>query len=164
MNETPRILTPDTCSFSRGSGGILGLVIDGELIPGRITARRMFPVSRPRQFLSIRDKDDKEIGVIRDLAPFPPEVQTLLDDDARHHYFVPEITRILVLKDEQGYYHWDVDTNRGRRGFYTKGPSESVRLQGQHRIFITDVEDCKYEIPDLRRLPRSSQALLDEVT
>lgn len=164
MSEEALILKPTNCTFSRTESGMLSLVIDGDEKSERVTVRQMFPVSRPRLFLSIRNKDDEEVGVIQDLGEFPSELQALIEDDMQHHYFVPEITEIHELKDEHGYFMWDVETTSGHREFYTKGPSESVRIRDGSRIFITDVEDCKYDIPNYLKLSKASQALLDQIT
>lgn len=172
----PIELTPENATFSSGEDGTLILHMDGE--KDRVVGiRRMFPMTHPKKFLSVHEEED-ETGTIADLGEFSREQQRLLEEEIKHQYFVPRITEIKEIKDELGYFVWDVVTDHGPRKFYVKGRTDSIRshrrsrsggvsagihAHSRFRMFITDIEDCKYEIPDYRELSKASRLQLEKV-
>ncbi|MFC1463099.1 DUF1854 domain-containing protein [Verrucomicrobiota bacterium] len=175
MSE-PLILTPDSATFSSGEDGPLVLHMEGE--EDRIVGiRRMFPASYPKKLLSVHDEED-EIGTIADLGEFSHEQQRLVEEEIKHQYFVPCITEIKEIKDELGYFIWNVVTDHGPRKFFVKGRTDSIhshrrsrsggafanmQAHGKYRMFISDIEDCKYEIEDFRKLSKNSRLQLEKV-
>ena len=170
MNE-PTILTPENAVFSVGNDRMLHLSIN-EQDQQSVGIRQMFPVSNPDKFLSVHNEKE-EIGVIEDLSNFSDDQQRLIRTETEHQYFVPIITEIIEIKDDFSYFRWNTLTDRGPREFYVKGHTENMRrrkgqagsmqIQDNCRIFITDIEDCKYEIPDYRKLPKSSLRFLEKI-
>ena len=174
--KEPTTLTPDNARFSSGEDGPLVLHVEGE--EDRVVGiRRMFPATYPTKYLSVHDEEN-EVGTIADLGEFSREQQRLVEEEIRQQYFVPRIIEIKEIKDELGYFVWDVVTDRGPRKFYVKGRSDNVRSRrhsrsggafanvhahGRYRMFISDIEDCKYEIEDYRELPRASRVQLEKV-
>lgn len=175
MNKPPA-LTPDNARFSSEKGAPLILHVEGE--KDRVVGvRRMFPATYPRKYLSIHDEEN-ELGTIADLDTFSRDQQRLIEEEIRHQYFVPRITEIRKIKDELGHFMWDVVTDHGPRKFYVKGRTESIhshrrsrsggafaniQAHGRHRMFISDIEDCKYEIEDYRKLSKTSRLQLEKV-
>ena len=175
MNE-PEVLTPENASFSTAEDGSLILKMQGES-DRTVGVRPMFPVSNPKKFLSVHDEEN-EIATIADLGAFPRKQQIMVEKEIEHQYLVPRIIEIREIKDEWGYYVWDTVTDHGDRKFYVKGRGENIHSHGRSRsgarsgaifahdgsrMFITDIEDCKYEIPDWRKLPKASRQHLDKV-
>ena len=163
MSDDHTVLSPANAVLSESAGGMLCIRVDGGDEQAGVIIRQMFPVTRPSQFLSVRDKEDKELGVIEELGAFPKETRALALQHAQRRYFVPRIQVIHALKDEHGFFRWDTTTDRGRREFYVKGRTDTIRVLDGYRIFVTDVEECRYEIPDCRALPKPSQVLLEKV-
>jgi len=163
MSEACKILAPVNTTLSESDGGMLGVQLEGGDSHDSVIIRPMFPVTRPKEFLSVRDRDDSEIGVIESLGDFPKSVQHLVVQHIQRRYFVPRIEIVHGLSEEHGYFMWSTTTDRGRREFYVKGRTDTIRVLDDARVFVTDVEDCRYEIPDVRQLPRPSQVLLERV-
>ena len=155
-------LTPETCRFFRTPNGILRAEIADKQCCRQVVLRRLFPVRNPDHFISVGDGKD-EAGVIENLSAFDADTRRLIGEELDLFYAVPEILEIEELEDEYGYYHWKTKTDRGPREFYVKGRTENVQFPGPGRIFITDVYTCRYHIPDIRRLPRQSRYLIDQV-
>ena len=157
-----RLLTPETCRFSRTSGGPVRAEIADTQCCLQAELRRLFPIHRPDDFIAVGDGKD-EVGIIEDLAGFDAETRRLIREELDFFYAVPEITEILLLKDEYGYYHWRTRTDRGPREFYVKGRTENVRFSGAAQLLITDVHNSRYRIRDVAALPRASRYLLEQV-
>lgn len=150
-----RFLRPDECTFARTVGGLLSLRVD-DTVYENVSLHRAFPFSYGDDYLSVRDKDGNEIGMIRTLAEFPHETQRLLRDELERRYFAPHIQRIVRIKEEFGYAYWEVETDRGPRRFTIRGVQESVLPIDEDRILIIDVDGNRFEIPSVSALdPRS---------
>lgn len=154
-----RYLNQGECTFARTDGGFLSLVM-GEETHARVNVSRAFPLTFPTRYLSVRDKDGKEIGIIEDLLSFGSDTRRMIEDDLERRYFSPLIGAIVSLKDEFGYTYWDVETDRGPRRFTARGHESLINLK-EGRILIVDVDGNRYEIPDYRVLDPSSFKLVD---
>lgn len=161
MNKS-RNLTPENFRLMPTPEGTLRVEVLDILCCRQAVFRRLFPIHRPDQFISVSDGKE-EIGIIEDLSAFDPDVCRLIRAELDFFYAVPEITEIELLNDEYGYYHWKTMTDRGPREFYVKGRSENVRVSPPNRVFITDIHNCRYQITDLSRLSRNSRYLLESV-
>ncbi len=161
MNEL-RILTSETCRFFRSPGGTLQAEITDVCCCRQVVLRRLFPLRRPEHFISVADGKD-EVGIIEDLAGFDAETRRLIREELDFFYAVPEILEIQRLTEEFGYYRWETRTDRGLRLFYVKGLTENVRFSNPARMYITDIHNSRYQIPDITRLPRASRYQLDQV-
>jgi len=110
-----------------------------------VFAFRSFPLSRPDEYISLRDGED-EIGIIRDLREFDPETRKLIYELLDQRYFIPRVTRIVSTKQRYGGMTWVVETDRGARTLITKGLHEALSENGPGRYFITDVDANRIEI------------------
>jgi hypothetical protein len=156
-----RYLSPDECSFSRTSGGFLSLELGSEKY-ARVNVSRAFPLTYPNKYLSVRDKENKEIGVIADLSQFPDEVKHMILQDLEQRYFAPVIKQVNSLKEEFGYMYCDVETDRGPRRFTVRGNENVINLK-EGRILIIDVDGNRFEIQDYRTLDPKSFRVIDSL-
>jgi len=172
----PEILAPGSAVFV--SAGEKGLVLRTAGRPDRVvTVRPMFPVSNPGKFISVYC-EDVETGIVPDISLFPREQRELLGKELEHQYLVPRILEIRSITDGTDYSLWDTVTDHGARKFYVKSRSENIHSRGRSRaggvsrgiiaggmfrLFITDMENCRYQIEDWRKLPRASRQFLDKV-
>lgn len=156
------ILEPDKIKFEMGESGVLRMITDGKTYK-RVYPLSVFPITNPDNFISIRDVEEDEIGLIKNLKDLSHDQQNLIRSQLRISYFVPTIKEIYKIKEEFGIYAWHVKTSRGQRTFYVKGRNENLVLRGNSRLLITDIEECRYEIEDFNKLPRRSLAELDKV-
>lgn len=154
-----RYLKPEECIFAKTIGGFLSMILGDTSYP-RVSVSRAFPLSYPMRYLSVRDKESKEIGIISEMNAFPQEIQEMLLEELERRYFTPRISLVYSLKDEFGYTYWDVETDRGRRKFTAKG-SESVISLSEGHVIVIDVDGNRFEIEDYRRLDAKSFRLID---
>lgn len=135
----------------------------GDELHENVSVYRAFPFSYGDDYLSVRDKEEKELGMIRTLADFDQATKALILEELERRYFVPIITRIERIKEEFGYGYWDVETDRGPRRFTIRGVQQSVLSIGPDRLLIIDVDGNRYEIPKLSRLDPRSIRLIDNL-
>ncbi|MHB1452466.1 MAG: DUF1854 domain-containing protein [Saccharofermentanales bacterium] len=156
-----RLLTPDNSAFTKTAGGFLSLKY-GEKEYSRVAVYRAFPFTAPLRYISIRDITPKceEIGMIRDLAEWPEEVRTILEEQLSLRYFTPKILEITDIKEEYGFAYWDVKTDRGDMRFTTSIWNPIFRI-GDRKLLVNDLDSNRYEIEDLNRLSRKETKMID---
>lgn len=167
-----RYLDPDTAKFERTRGGFLSLKIEPEEYYPRVDIFRAFPFTRPREYVSVRKPENKgkgikteEIGVIKNLNDFPPKIVELIEEQLGRRYFMPIIKRINYIKEEFGYYYWDVLTDVGNCRFTVRGGHNIVPIsEDRERLLIIDVEGNRFEIPDYMELDDKSIRKLESIT
>ncbi len=127
-----------------------------------VTLARLFPLSAPEGWLSILDKDGKEIGMLRELHGMTRENMTVLRDELYKHYLVPQIRRILACRDKFGLTEWSVDTDRGEMTFLMRHPQENMQTPLPGRVTFLDVEGNRYDIPALSALDAVSRQWVEQ--
>ena len=152
-----RILNAAELELERASGGFMTLTVRGEEPERyeRINAFRSFPLSAADQYISLRDREGDEIGIVESLEDLAPTQAALLRDELDRRYFTPLIQRVESLKEEFGYSYWTVDTDAGRRRFTVQSGKNNVTLVGEGRLVIVDVDGNRFEVADYTRLDRS---------
>ncbi len=156
------LLNEKNAKFLRTEGGFLSLKTEEKDYP-RVLAVRMFPFTDPDKYISIRTTGEhsKEIGIIEDMAALSKEVREIIEEQLALRYFTPVITGIYSIKDEYGYAYFDVMTDRGRCRFAIHmGGSDVVHLS-ETRIMITDIDENRFEIPDVLKLTPGERKKLD---
>lgn len=150
-----RYLSPDEAIFRTTSGGVLTLQINDDFYP-KVDVYQAFPLSLEHKFISIRNENDEEIGVIKDLAEFDQESREAILKEIQWRYYTPKIKRVLSMKEEYGHMYWDVETDRGYRKFVTRGRDQSIIPITDTRILIIDMTGNRFEIPNYRELDQRS--------
>jgi hypothetical protein len=188
-----RYLDPEKVRFYRTAGGFLGLVVQarreqpvlcaaaavgagtpaagsGGSLPedqgeeyARVAVYRSFPLTRPEEFISVRDPQGKEIGIIEDLRSLPQEMQQLVREELERRYFTPSILRVLSVKDEFGYSYWEVETDRGARRFTMRNSHENVLTVGERELILIDVDGNRFAVPDIRSLPAAAYRQIESM-
>lgn len=157
-----RYLTKENAVFARTEGVFISLEFDGKKWE-RVQVIRLFPFTEPDQFISIRTVEErsKEIGVIEDMKKVSKETRKMLEEQLKLHYFTPVIQKVLDIKDEYGYAYFHVMTDRGECRFtINMGGNAVVRLTDT-RLLITDLDENRFEIPDVLQLSQKEQRKLD---
>lgn len=157
-----RYINNENAEFSRTGTGFLSLKIEGEFYP-RVQVVRMFPFMHRDEFLSVRTPDErsKEIGIIEKLSDMAPETAKMLEEQLTLRYFTPTIIKIMGIKDEYGYAYWDVVTNYGACRFTIQMGGNAVVHLSDTRILIIDIDENRFEIPDITALSSSERKKLD---
>lgn len=156
-----RFLAPSELQF-RCDGGRLQIREEGQDDWHEASLVRLFPLSKPEKWISVLDKDGREIGIILDLSGLDGENLNLAKAELGRRYLVPQISRILSCRDRFDLVEWTVETDRGRISFMTRNVREQMRQPLPERMTLTDVEGCRYDVPDVEALDPASHRLLEE--
>lgn len=154
------ILDKTNARFEKTQGGFVALNYKGVQYE-RVKIIRLFPFTDPDRFISVRDENEKEIGVIEDLANLPENTTSLLKEQLELYYFTPVITKIIGIKDEYGYAYFHVLTDRGECRFTINMGANAVAKLTETRLLITDLDGNRFEIPDVLSLSVKEQRKLD---
>ena len=118
------ILEPSRIKFFR-VGDALRVTIEDDRTCLRVVPMRAFPVSMRDYYISLRDMEGNELGIIRSPDELEKDSRELLNEEIRKRYFTPMINRIISLKDKFGIVEWEVSTDRGLKKFITRSLHES---------------------------------------
>lgn len=158
-----RYLTPKNSRFEGTAGGFLRLTLDDGTTYTRVGLYRTFPFTLGDRYVSVRDVDEKEIGMIEDPSDFPKDVATLLREELDRRYFTPEIRSIENIKEEFGYAYWEVQTDAGPRRFTVRDMQQNLILLTETRLLVIDVDGNRFEIPDYRELNLKGRKLIEDL-
>ena len=156
------LLTSENATFSRTEGGFVSLKT-GDKEYDRVGIYLTFPLTNPKEFISIREADEKakEIGMIEKLSLLKPDQQEMIREQIKLRYFIPVITKVLDVKDEYGYAYWHAQTNFGVCRFTTRMSGNAVVSLSESRLIVTDIDGNRYEIPDFYQLSVMERKKLD---
>lgn len=157
-----RLVRAADCTLHRGPTGQLRFTLTGQFSCARVHLRRLRPLSEPDGHLSICEADGAELAVLADPGELAAEQQAMVREELDFYYAVPRVREVRSIADESGMWRWLVVTDRGEREFYVKGRSENLRTSGD-RLFVTDIENCRYEIGPPGELSVASQRELNKV-
>ena len=157
-----RYLNKDNAVFRRTGTGFLSLKV-GEEFYSRVQVVRMFPFSDKDRFISVRTAEErsKEIGIVENLKDVDGETAKMLEEQLTLHYFTPIIEKVLRIKDEYGFAYWNVVTNHGACNFTIRMGGNSVIHLSETRILIMDIDENRFEIPDVNKLTPKERKKLD---
>lgn len=151
----------------RSRGRVLELrsLGDGRLLAQRdgetcaVSVRRCFPWSEPGCFISLRNKDEKEFALVRDLRELDADSRRALEDSLAEAGLVLEIVRILKIEEEVEIRDWRVETRQGPRSFQTRLDDWPRQIPGGG-VLIRDVAGDLYQVTDPAMLDKRSRDLL----
>lgn len=159
-----RWLKPDRTQIYEGTFSLLHVAVKGDTLYRGVYAVRLFPISHPDAFISLRyvtaDEKDCEIGVIERLEDFPDEVQALIRAALVRHYHEQVIERIHGVEWKLGLLWFDVETQRGREQFTTYWAHDRAQDYSVNGKLLLDVYWNRYVIPDVSALPAKDRARL----
>ena len=155
----PTFLQPASLRFFK-SGATLRMEVGGERTWIKVAVFRIFPLSCPGDYLSVRDGGGTEIGILRTMDGLDAESRRAVEIEVERRYMVSIIRRVCAVVERFGTVDWEVETNRGPCRFTTRDLREGVLRFGPSHFLLTDVESNRFEIPDLDALDARSQAML----
>lgn len=154
-----RFLDPRSLRFRR-HGARLRLAVAGEPEEVEVTVVRVFPLSNPRRYVSVRDTEDEEIGIVVDVGELEAASRHVVEEELERRYIVPVVQRVLSVRERFGTIDWTVETDRGPRSFTTRNLRENVVQPAPNRYVLTDVDGNRYDVRDVEALDGVSQAWL----
>ena len=123
--------------------------------------RRLFPFNNPNMYITLLNKDEREVGFVRDLAELDDASVKALKACFAEYYMIPKITRVVLCEEKFGSIKWEVETDRGPVKFRIRSRHSDIKkLYGTNRIIVRDTNDNRYEIPDYTALDKHSIAML----
>ena len=148
--------------LERRNDGQLWAVLPDKATP--VWVRRCFPWTAPARFVSLRNRDEEEVALVRDLDELEPDSRRVLEASLAEAGFVLEVTGVQQVEDEIEIRTFHVSTRQGPRRFQTLR-DEWPRPMPDGGILLRDVAGDLYLVPDPKALDRRSQdrlwALLD---
>lgn len=146
----------------RTPAGALRMTYKDEISYLWLKARRIFPFTYPTKYISIRNGNDEEIGIIKDLAALSKDYRIWIEDELDMRYFTPRVKSISAIKRRFGGIEWFVDTDKGAKRFITKGVHDTTAEIEPGRYMVTDVDGNRYEIMTAT-LDETSKGILDRL-
>ncbi len=123
--------------------------------------RRLFPFTNPNMYITLLNKDEREVGFVRDLAELDEASVKALADCFAEYYLIPKITRVISCEEKFGSIKWEVETDRGPVKFRIRSRHSDInKMHGSNRIIVRDTNDNRYEIPDYMALDSKSIRML----
>jgi hypothetical protein len=134
-----KLLPPDD-AFYLAKGGFVGLRRKADIKEdnaegdrGRVQLLKMRPFTDEDGYISVRDMDMKEIGIVYAIADFPDDQQKLMRDELSLRYFTPVVREITDIKEEYGYTFIKTETDAGYNIFIAD--QSAVGRYGRQQVF-----------------------------
>ena len=154
-----RIYVTDKDSITVCENNLVTLTLEcGESLD-YLEPRRLFPVSRESEYITLLDKDGKERALIRSLGELNESSRDVIASSLDSYYLVPEITRVIDIVQKYGNIRWHCESDRGELKFDVLRGND-IKYTPDGRVRIRDSNDNRYVIPDLRQLDKKSRAKL----
>ena len=138
-------------------------LVDVELNDGRsfenLEPRRLFPVSDLNRFITLLDENGAEQAVIRDLNTLPKDQRKIIEDCLAEYYLIPKILRIRAYEERFDGLTLHTDTDKGPADIEIRVLLKGFKMDGV-RALLRDINDNRYEIPDVTRLDNLSRQIL----
>jgi len=124
-----------------------------------VQVHRCFPWSEPARFLSLRDRENREVAMVRSLNDLCADSREALEGALLEAGFVLRVTRIVDVDEEVEIRTWRVETEQGPRSFQTRLDDWPWEVPGGG-IVIRDVAGDLYHVADPEGLDEKSRAWL----
>lgn len=155
-----RIYLSSSDTIVRCENNLVTLTLSDGTVYDRLEPRRLFPVTRENEYITLLDEGGVEIAVIRHITDVDKEAQDLLNESLDDYYLVPHITRIISNVEKFGTTRWTVETDRGIKTFDIRNRFHDIRASKDGRVRVRDADDNRYTIDDYNKLDPHSKALL----
>ncbi len=147
-------------SVWRDAQGLLG----AEWGPGQkregLVPVRCFPLSAAEGWISLGDRDGREVLLLETLEGLDAAGRELLLGDLARREFMPVIQQVLEIHPEDADpSDWRVRTDRGEARF-TLPSEDNVRQVGRGAYVLSDSHGIRYRVLDLSALDAHSRRLL----
>jgi hypothetical protein len=159
----PESVDPAQIRLLREPAWRLRLTIEADRSYLKVKIVRSAPLSNPDRYICFLDGKDEVICTVENLDDLGESDRNLAVEELSQRYLSSVIQEVLSIRAEFGVSYWDVQTNRGRREFVAKDIAENAQWLTESRVMILDVDNNRFEIPDLGALDKRSRGLIDTV-
>ena len=123
--------------------------------------KRLFPLNNPDMYITLLNREEREVGFVRDLAELDEASANVLRACFAEYYMIPKVTRLLEAEEKFGSIKWRVMTDRGEISFRIRSRHSDIKkMYGSNRVIIRDSNDNRYEIEDYTKMDARSVRLL----
>ena len=123
--------------------------------------KRLFPLNNPDMYITLLNREEREVGFVRDLAELDEASANVLRACFAEYYMIPKVTRLLEAEEKFGSIKWRVMTDRGEISFRIRSRHSDIKkMYGSNRVIIRDSNDNRYEIEDYTKMDAHSVRLL----
>lgn len=154
-----RIYVTDKDRISVCENNLVTLTLENGEKYDFLEPRRLFPVSREDEYITLLDGDGRECAVIRSLKGLDADSRRVVNESLESYYLVPEITRIIDIVQKYGNIHWHCESDRGILMFDVLRGND-IKYSADGRVRIRDSNDNRYIISDFNKLDKKSKAKL----
>jgi len=148
-------LQPQNVVFQRTEGGLLAAVIADETYK-EVVLYRTFPHTMPYEYISVRDSESKEIGVIRTIDQLSEASKEEAIRELNLRYLIPVVQRINEVKQEQELWTLKIETDRGPMTLLIQHAHDHIIHTKTGGMLISDMEGRRCEIRDLAGMDKKS--------
>jgi len=145
-------------------GGFTGLRYAGKDY-NRIALRRALPVGHPMEYISVADKENKEIGMIRSLSELSEKQRSIVIAELDNRYYCPTVHELKSVKNKLGYVYFELIIGRNsfkyKKNCAVKDVNKNIRMLDDDRLVIFDVDGNRYIIQSLTELDKKSLKRLE---
>jgi hypothetical protein len=145
-------------------GGFTGLKYTGKEY-NRVTLRRALPIGNPMEYISVADKENKEIGMIRSLSELSEKQFGIVIAELDNRYYSPTVYEVKSVKDKLGYVYLELmigrDDLKYKKNCAVKDVNKNIRMLDDDRLAIFDVDGNRYIIQSLTGLDKKSLKRLE---
>lgn len=152
-------LTGNDIEFYKTEGELLGAKIKD--YDGRVNLYRIFPITYENQYISVRNADLSEIGIIKDLAELSESQRELANEELSRRYFTPKITKVIDAKQEFGNFFWHVETTSGERKFSMRDLANNIIRTKDRGIILVDMDGSRYALENPQKDAGKAMKFLD---
>ena len=156
----PRLYVTSEDRIVPSENNLVDLIRADGCVITRLEPRRLFPISRENEYITLLDEEGAEVALIRQLTELDSASLSTLRDSLADFYLVPNITKIISTVEKYGTLRWTVETNRGIKTFDIRNRNHDIKVSKNGRVRVRDSDDNRYTIEDYRALDPQSRARL----
>ncbi len=158
MTDTKkRYYVTDKDEITVNENNLVNLKMKDGVFLEQLEPRRLFPVSRPYEYITLLNTDTKEVAVIKNLSDLNKESRDVIEYSLNDYYLVPHIIKIYSIGEKSGKIHWSVETERGHKEFDIRNRNHDIRVYSDGRVRVRDWDDNRYIITDYKTLDKHSK-------
>lgn len=146
-------------SLSLDPLGTLRAAWDGQVREGLVPVR-CFPLTHPSLWVSLCDRDGREVILLETLDGLDAQGRALLLGELQRREFMPQVLQVLSIQPEDADpSEWRVRTDRGEVSFTLPGEDNARQLSGGTWV-LSDAHGIRYRVADVRAMDPESRRLL----
>ena len=156
----PRIYLSKEDNVCECENNLVTLTLSDGTVFDRLEPRRLFPISRENEYITLLDELGVEIAVIRKLGDLNEKSAEAVKYGLDDYYLIPHITKIISKQEKYGTLRWTVDTDRGIKSFDIRNRNHDIRVFKDGKVRVRDADDNRYTIDDYTKLDPASRSKL----